>query len=211
MAKYKRVTTPVGVAHYPWLQEPDTKFVPEGQYSCNIFLNMDDAKKLMKTIDMTIKDKVDSEKKETGKSKLKVCKPPYIIGGSDEDVNDIVPKGQVLFKIKSKAEIKGTPVRPLVYDSQSSEPYSGGLKVFGGSKVKVAFDLRTWHVPSTGVGVTLSLVAVQVIELQERAAPSLESMGFEKEDEGFVFGDQDNSTEGTTHDKKENQESAADF
>ena len=140
MAKYKRVTTPTGVAHYPWLKDPDTKFVKEGLYSCNIFLDMDDAKGLMKTIDKAIEDKVDFEKKETGKSKLKTCTPPYIVGGSEDDTNDIVPKGQVLFKIKSKAEINGTPVRPLVYDSKSSEPYSGGLKVFGGSKVKVAFD-----------------------------------------------------------------------
>ena len=207
MAKYKRVTTPTGVAHYPWLKDPDTKFLKEGLYSCNIFLDMDDAKGLMKTIDKAIEDKVDFEKKETGKSKLKTCTPPYIVGGSEDDTNDIVPKGQVLFKIKSKAEINGTPVRPLVYDSKSSEPYSGGLKVFGGSKVKVAFDLRTWHVPSTGVGVTLSLVAVQVIELQERAAPSLESMCFQKEEEGFVFGDEDNSTEGTATNAKEEKES----
>jgi|TARA_R110002096_G_scaffold183236_6_gene361224 hypothetical protein len=207
MAKLKRVVTPEGVAHYPWLKDPDTKFVKEGEFSCNIFLDMDKAKGLMKSIDDCIQERVEVEMKDSGKKKFKTVRP-YLIGGSEEDTNDVVPTGQVLFKIKQKAEIQGTPWKPVIYDAEGN--IINDLLIYGGSKVEVACTLYPWYVSSTGVGVTLKLVAVKVVELQERAAPSLETMGFKKS-EGFRIGDQDNAviTEGAITSAK--TEDTADF
>ena len=43
--KYERVTTPVGIASYPWLKDADYKFDKvNGIYSCNIYVDDADAK-----------------------------------------------------------------------------------------------------------------------------------------------------------------------
>jgi nucleoside-diphosphate-sugar epimerase len=50
MGKYTRVTTPKGQASYPWLKQPDTKFNPDGLYSCNILVDKSDATKLIEEV-----------------------------------------------------------------------------------------------------------------------------------------------------------------
>ena len=32
------ITTPKGIAQYPWLSKPDTKFSEEGEYKVNVIL-----------------------------------------------------------------------------------------------------------------------------------------------------------------------------
>ena len=36
-------TTPQGVAQYPWLSKPDTKFSEEGEYKVNVILTKEEA------------------------------------------------------------------------------------------------------------------------------------------------------------------------
>jgi hypothetical protein len=60
----------------------------------------------------------------------------------------------------------------------------------GGSKLKLACDVNTWHVASVGVGLSLRLRGVQVIELVEYGdgEVSASAMGFDAEESGWVSG-----------------------
>ena len=44
------ITTPTGVAQYPWLSKADTKWNEEGEFKTNLILSEADAEPLIKTI-----------------------------------------------------------------------------------------------------------------------------------------------------------------
>ena len=48
-------TTPQGVAQYPWLSKPDTKFSEEGDYKVNLILSKKDDIHILKQIDNLIR------------------------------------------------------------------------------------------------------------------------------------------------------------
>ena len=78
------------------------------------------------------------------------------------------------------------------------------ITVFGGSKVRVSCDLFTYGV-GNNLGVTLKLVGVQVIELQDSAEPDLSKLGF-KEEEGYSHSQEDLTFAAEdTSDKKEKE------
>tara|TARA_Y100001937_G_C7110494_1_gene327284 strand:+ start:310 stop:906 length:597 start_codon:yes stop_codon:yes gene_type:complete len=173
MAKYVRVTTPVGNASYPWLKQPDTKFNPDGLYSCNIIVDKDKAKKLITIIDKAYDDNIASEKAKAPNKKIKLAAKPY-----DEQEGN-----KVLFKIKTKAKIGDVAIRPHVVDAKGQPIIN--TDIFGGSEVKVSADLIPYYVPANGAGISLRLIGVQILKLQSRAMPSMDSLGF-KEEDGYV-------------------------
>ena len=72
--------------------------------------------------------------------------------------------------------------KPVVLDSQKN-PMPSTVSIWGGSKGKIAYQMRTYYVPALGAGVTMQLKAVQVIELVEGGSKQLDL--FDKED-GYV-------------------------
>jgi hypothetical protein len=193
MAKYRRETTPEGVAYYPWLSKPDVKFQSDkgGNYSCNVFVDTDDAKPLAKIIDKTISEYQTLIENTEGK-KLSLNDKPYVAHGDPKDKNKIIPQGKVMFKIKQYGLLGGKPFRPIVVDAKGKpmlDNNGDNITVFGGSKVKVAFDLFTYNVGGN-IGVSLKLVGVQVIELQDSAEPDISKLGF-KEEKGYEHSQED--------------------
>ena len=146
MAKYVRVTTPVGNASYPWLKQPDTKFNPDGLYSCNIIVDKDKAQKLITIIDKAYDDNIASEKAKAPNKKIKLAAKPY-----DEQEGN-----KVLFKIKTKAKIGDVAIRPHVVDAKGQPIIN--TDIFGGSEVKVSADLIPYYVPANGAGISLRLI-----------------------------------------------------
>jgi hypothetical protein len=76
--------------------------------------------------------------------------------------------GEVEFKFKNKSsyeyEKKTIETRVLLVD-KSNHPVEG--RVGSGSEIKIGFEPFVWYVPSMGVGITLRLKAVQVLNLVE--------------------------------------------
>ena len=170
--KYERITTPVGIASYPWLKDADYKFDKEkGIYSCNIYVDDGEAKALVSIIDKAYTENLAETKKLNKGKAIKVGPKPYIS-----------ENGKTLFKIKMKGKIGDVEVRPIVVDS-SGQPMTDTI-VYGGSKVKVSADLIPYYVATTGAGISLRLIGVQVLELQTKPLPSMQSLGF-KEEEGY--------------------------
>ena len=158
--KLKTHTTSEGVANYPYLFSPDTKFDSNGLYRTKLTLPKVQAKSIVALIEETI-DEVASK----NKGKLSPHKPyKSLEDGSVE----------FTFKLKAKVNTKGIPITQT-------------LSVYSGTKMKVAFQCVPYFTNMLGSGCTLRLKAVQIIELVEgkgNEGNAEESFGFSQED-GF--------------------------
>ena len=196
--KYERITTPVGVASYPWLKDADYKFDKEkGIYSCNIYVDDAEAKDLISVIDKSYTENLAEQKKLNKGKTIKPGPKPYVS-----------ENGKTLFKIKMKGKIGDVEIRPVVIDS-SGQPMTD-IVVYGGSKVKVSADLVPYYVATTGAGISLRLVGVQVLELQTKPMPSMANLGF-KEVKGYVHAANEDIEEQPSKQAPTNDTSKEDF
>lgn len=196
--KYERITTPVGVASYPWLKDADYKFDKEkGIYSCNIYVDDAEAKDLISVIDKSYTENLAEQKKLNKGKTIKPGPKPYVS-----------ENGKTLFKIKMKGKIGDVEIRPVVIDS-SGQPMTD-IVVYGGSKVKVSADLVPYYVATTGAGISLRLVGVQVLELQTKPMPSMANLGF-KEEQGYVHAANEDIDEQPSKQAQTNDTSKEDF
>ena len=181
-AKNKQMNTPVGVAVYPRLNEPDYKFKPEGEFSVTLRLTEEAARPLIDALESQLDGWHAEESKVRRKPNLRKAplpvKPAYDEDGNETDEWD--------FKFKMKYQVttqsgKSWEQRPKLYDSEL-QGYTGGT-IGGGSKLAVNFVPATYYTPALGCGVTLRLNAVQVVELSEYTPRNTtESLGFQKQD-----------------------------
>ena len=156
MAKQKTPTlnfvTPLGVAVYPRLNKPDTKFDAEGVYKVNLRLDPTD-----EAVSKLLEKLTDFGKANNGIKNL-----PWV----DEADDDGKPTGYILLKLKVKAFWPAKDGQP----AQSRKPaiVDGGKNpitetVGGGSVIRVSGEARPYE--GFGGGVSLAPLAVQVKEL----------------------------------------------
>jgi hypothetical protein len=176
-----RFTTPKGLAQYPSIKTPDTKFNPEGDYKVNLVME-------------------DDEKTNSLVSKLEAILEDFY--GNDDDVKQAISKGRkvvtqdiyekdeeghIVMKFKQKAIItkkdgSKIPVKIRQFDSKG-KPID--VNIGRDSVIKVSFTANPYYMPSTRTcGLSLRLLAVQVISLNEFGDASASSYGFEEE-EGY--------------------------
>jgi len=189
-------TTPAGIAVFPWITQPDTKFKAEGEYSTKLRLPKDEAGDLLALIEGAANEAFEDAKKHIEKeaktpkdakirlSKLKEPIIPFKTALDDEgnETDDV----ELVFKMKAYVVPKngGKPFtqKPKVFDAKGKE--MTGVAIYGGSKIKVAFQLNPFYT-AIGAGVTLRLVAVQVLELVTGGG-NAGSFGF-GEEEGYEY------------------------
>lgn len=168
-----------GIASYPKIDRPDTKFDDNGQYSCDIVIPEADAETFMKRLIAYHKEKLGKAPSKSGNSMWEPV----------ED-DDGEPTGDIKFKIKVKNKIskktgKLWDRKPRVFDA-AGNLIKGETNLGGGSKVKVSFELYDWE--SGGKeGISLQLQAIQILELVEYTGggASADEYGF-GEEEGYV-------------------------
>jgi len=183
----KSITTPKGIALWPNLLEPDTKFDAEGVYNVKLKLEGDDAEKLQAIIDKGIKASAVQAKEENPKKKIKVADAPY----HDEVDEEDEPTGAVIFNFKLKAIGKNGKTgktwkqKPALFDAKGKPCQT---EVTNGSAVRVNFVMVPFYTPLVGAGVSLRLQAVQIIELAEGWNKDASAYGFDEE-EGFEADD----------------------
>ena len=193
MANKKRVrlTTPKGVAKFPYLNRPDTKFNADGEYRVQLLLDPNDeqVQEFLQRLDELTDEAVEKVKddlvKEGKKAKAKAVKRRAAY--KNEEDQDGEPTGMVEVKFRCKAKVKTKDgrvieLRPAIFDAKA-KPVEN-LDIYGGSVIKVNFTPSPYYVASSGeAGITLQLNAVQVIELVSKAGDAA-SFGF-TEEEGF--------------------------
>ena len=182
----------MGEAIYPHLSKPDIRFNADGEYKVTLKVSKQDAIDMVKEFDQAIIDSLaEAEKKVKGK-KITEAPKPHVIEGDN-----------VFFKFKMKAS--GTngktkekfTQRPLLLDSKK-RPITNGTVVWGGSKMKIAYQLVPYYVPAIGAGVSARLKAVQILKLVE--GKDTASSHLFKEEDGFETSEptSESTSNGTT-------------
>lgn len=187
-----RYVTDVGVAIYPHLTKPDTKFNADGEYKVKLRLNPDsmirdvqgrEVSDVQTFLDDMMLKAVEKARQEN-KGRIKEGDPPYTI---DDETGDLL----VNFKLKAVVRTKEGSTfsqKPALFDAKGKPitPES----IWGGSKIKVSFEVVPYYTKIAGAGVTLRLRAVQVLELVTGGSGgSAESFGF-GEEEGYEADDE---------------------
>jgi len=173
-----RVTTPAGVAVYPKIEKPDTKFDVNGVYSIDLDLSGAEAEELAAKLQKIADSAYAEECKSKGKKQLKRADMPW---KQTED-----GKTRFKFKLKAKAGTgeKQWDQKPALFDAKGNPVKD--LNVGSGSTVKVAFDVAPYFTAMVGHGISLRLRAVQVLELRQYiAGDNFDAFGFKATD-GFV-------------------------
>lgn len=209
MADNQRLTTPRGIAVYPHLHAPDTKFKDEGEYSTKLKFEGKAAAAMRKQLDSlneqarqaamaSLIEKGKVKSKKAAAKKVQVNEPYEV--ELDEDGEET---GAILvnFKMKASGISKRTGEKwsrtvPL-FDGvgQSIKP---GLKIGGGSVLKVSWEPYIYpnefqpYSPTIGAGVSRRLVAVQVIDLKTWGGNSNpDAFGFGVEEDAFSVDEAD--------------------
>lgn len=189
MAK-KLISTPKGVAVYPHLTKPDTKFKAEGQWHIKVKYEagFEPAEALAKQIDAAMAESLKFIREEVAKikgaekaKKLGLADKPY---SRDENDGSLTFSFKMTAKGKSRKTGEEFTMKPVIYNAAGIP--TEGMKIGGGSIVRVSFEIVAFPsdaskaTPKVGAGVSLRMHAVQVIKLVEYGA-NAEYHGFKNE------------------------------
>ncbi|WP_421868797.1 hypothetical protein [Pararhizobium sp.] len=151
------MTSARGVAVYPALNRPDTKFDELGQYKADVKLSAEDAAPLIAKIQAVAKEHM-------GKVMPKAKNSAFEAVLNDEGEET----GEVLFKIRVKNKLRKSDGklwdrRPLVIDAKKND-LPVAVAIWGGTTMRVQFEVYPWN---TGAkkGISLQPIMVQVIDL----------------------------------------------
>lgn len=170
-----------GTAKYAHLNEPNKRFEPEfGTYSCDLVIDKDQAEMIKNTLRPLYEEELKQVQEENQGKKIEQKEFP-------------IKEEEGGFLVKSKLKAGGRrrdgseySLSIALFDSQG-KPLPADVKVWGGSKVNLAFRPRFWYTAMAGFGVSFDLQAVQVLELQNGGVSGVaaDAFGFTSE-EGYV-------------------------
>ena len=162
----------IGEAIFPHLNKPDVRFNEAGEFKVTLKVAKSDATAMLKLYNSAIEDALKlAEQNHKGKG-IKNAPKPFT------EENDYV-----FFKFKMKATGVNQKTkekfsqRPQLFDAKKN-PIPLSTLIWGGSKMRVAYNLVPYYTPMLGAGITARLKAVQVISLVEGKDSNL----FSKED-----------------------------
>ena len=177
----------IGEAVYPHLTKPDVRFNEYGEFKVTLKIGKQDASAMVKLFDQACEDSLASAEKEAKGKKSKSAPRPYKLEGDN-----------VFFKFKMRASGKNKKTnemfsqRPALFDAKKN-PISTSQSIWGGSLMKVAYQLFPYHTPMLGAGVSARLKAVQILKLVEG-----QSQNIFKEEDGFETDTPKSNSNGTT-------------
>lgn len=198
-AKLPIYQTPVGTAKYPNIVKPRAKYQREddfkkgvigsGEYSLKLILSGAEAAGLAEKIDAAAAAALEQARADAKNPKeakeYKLATPSY----KAEVDDDGEETGNTTFNFKLPSTIKSKSgdaikLRPALFDAKGKPLTNPNLNVGGGSKVKLAFEMRPFAIKGpVGAGVSLQMKAVQIIELVE--------WNGEKDAKGYGFGEEE--------------------
>ena len=88
----KTFTTAKGIAYYPYISAPDTKFDEQGHYKVNLCLSEEDAQPVIEVIKQTVVEGIKALKKEKPNMEIKQAPLPFS-KEVDEDGNPTLMSG----------------------------------------------------------------------------------------------------------------------
>lgn len=195
--------TPIGTAVFPHLHAPDTKFDKDGHWKTGLrtddeeFIAMLDelheaSHQLFLEEAMSKAKGSKAARKKKAEKKIQKGPPPY-----KEELDDETGEETGFYLVGDfKMKVAGTRDdgsrwnrKPIMFDSVK-QPLKVGLKIGGGSRIRLAFKPNPYWMSGRGTGVSLRLEAVQLIELETWGGRDADDFGF-GEAEGFTAEDAD--------------------
>lgn len=185
------ITSPFGVAIYPRLNEPDTKFKPEGEYSVGLAFDGDDeaALALIKKLEAERDEQFAKFISENPKKKKTATVASVYTDEMDDEGEET---GRIILKFKMRASgvkketQKAWTMRPSIFDSLKQEITKNAPNIGGGSILRANFETSTSFIESAkAFYLTLRLNGVQIKELKSFGGRSADSMGFDEVEDGF--------------------------
>ena len=164
----------VGESIFPHLNRPDVRFNDWGEYKVTLKIGKQDASAMVKLFDQAIEDSLATAEKEAKGKKVKPAPRPYKTEGDN-----------VFFKFKMRASGTNKKTnekfsqRPALFDAKKN-PIPASQSIWGGSLMKVAYQLIPYNSPAIGAGVSARLKAAQIIKLVEG-----QNQNLFKEEDGF--------------------------
>ena len=201
--KLPLLKTPAGIAVWPKLTKPDTKFNADGEYNVKLRIPSEEAQDLIAALDTAYAAAQDDAKEKNPGKKIKAASQPYT-EELDDQGNET---GNILVSFKCKAKLTDKqgnvrPNAPRLFDSKNKE-FPKDQDIWGGSTLRVAFNAIPYYTAMAGAGVSLRLKAVQVIDLVAGGGGTGESYGFGEED-GYVAPAASATTDTTDAEEDEN-------
>jgi hypothetical protein len=175
--------SPAGIAQYPRLTKPDTKFKADGEYKVTLVLPGAEAAPLIALIDGAMVESLKKARMENP-AKAKTIKAasdkPYKAVTDDEgnETGEVKFNFKMAAKVTSKKTQQSWEQKPSLFDAKLRPLVNP--KIGGGSKVKVKFEMYQFYTALVGAGVSLRLLGVQVLDLVEYTRTGAE--GFASED-----------------------------
>ena len=151
------LTTPKGIAKWPYISEPDTEYNPDGLFHTKLSCKKTESVNIKKAIDDMIALEV---KKQHDQNPDKAIKKslPYI-----EEGEEIVFNFKMKAKGTRKSDNKPFTQEPNIVNADLT-PFNKDQKIWGDSILKITFEPYAWNMP-VGIGCTLRIKTVQVLEL----------------------------------------------
>lgn len=201
MAKNKSYTSPKGVAVFPHLIEPDTKFNANGEY--NVRLELDPSDPGVDAFLRFIEAEATASYEETieklnasggpGKAKAKQLKLNSPVKDVYDDEGEPTGLKQVSFKTAATYKDKTGAVKSKkvkFFDASATPKPFYPESLWGGSEIKVAFAVARYYIAGQqAAGASLYINAVQVIKLVEGGGGNADEFGFGGEEGGFAADD----------------------
>lgn len=187
--KYPILNTPKGVAVWPNLTSPDTKFKPEGEYTCRLAFdpNEPEVQALIKRLEQ-VRDEQFKEFQAEKPAHKKFTAAPVFAEELDKEGDET---GRITINFKMKASgvsaktNKPWTRKPQIFDSKGKE-LKNPPAISGGSTLRVACELGGWGVQSSKLFyVTTKLVAVKLIDLVTYGGQSAAGLGFDEDEGGY--------------------------
>jgi hypothetical protein len=180
MRTYQKWTTPVGIARWPRLNEPDTAFNADGDFKVTLEFRGAEAKKVMGEVKVFAKAAYTDLCREHGKKTLKAAALPAV-----EEGDVVLLKAKLRHRVDGKAG--AFTQRVALFDS-SGRPLPEGAPVIGaGSRMRAAVEVVPYYTALMGAGITLRLRGVQIVELVEYnpGAATAAALGFGRIESGW--------------------------
>jgi len=184
---YESFVSPKGIAIWPKLTVPDTKFKEDGEYTVRLAYTPSDkgVQAFLDDLQARFDQFVEETKDALGPAKAKKLKlnDPFTEEADDEG-NET---GRVLVKFKANAQYKnkqGQVVKRTlrIFDAKGN-PLASPPNIGNDSVLKISYSVGTYSTPQ-GSGITLYINAVQIVELVEYGAGGgdAKAYGFGEED-----------------------------
>lgn len=165
------LTFPKGIAVYPALNRPDTRFHDLGAYKANVRVSAEEAAPFITKLQ-------EIAKAHTGKALPRAKNSCWEFVLDDEGAET----GEVLFKAQAKNRLrkdgKTWDRRPAVIDAKRND-LPTDVQIWGGSTIRVQVEVYEYSMPQKGLN--LQPIMVQVIDLVTGGGRA-DSSAFDDED-----------------------------